>query len=515
MKDLDGLLVPDDVHERAKHWAQRSAIAGNLPPALLLALCAFLHAYQLRILFDDAPNITITTSRQVGKSFLLALRAVLQGLSEPERHQYLISKSQKQADSLMAKCKKWVRWIGKVLGRGDLLNKSGENNKSCITLCNDSEIRSLPSSPDSARGYTGDVMIDEAAFLPSADEMRDAAFGIASLAHYRKILASTPLGDRGLFYDYARGPLGKDWSHHTVTVHEAVRDGQDLPIAKLRAERTADAFAQEYECAFLSDAASYFPRELLEAGQATYAQIEAAIEREQELVMEWFAGVDIGRRHDLTGLCYGGRTSKGRILQERVDVQQKMAFDDQEEWLAGSFIGRRPSRVLVDETGLGMHLAENLRRRFPGTVYPANFSKQGFKRELVETTKMLLEQRRLGLDPDDRDTIGELNAIRRVVTKTAQISYTVDRTDDGHADRATALMLMALCAAQEHRGFFEDLGNSPRNLRELAEQDPFLADEVRARGPVRGMADVWERAQAQLGGGGFGSIEADTTWDEV
>lgn len=488
MPVIDGLDVSQKAYDRAKHYATRSKLAGALPPELLFALCEFLHAYQLRFLFDDAQSITVTASRQVGKSLVLALRAVLQALSEQERHQYLISRSQAQADSLMAKVKKWVRWIEKIINR-PVINRDGENNKSCATFVNGSEIRSLPCSPDSARGYTGDVIIDEAAFLPSAGDMRDAAFGIASLDHYRKILASTPMGDRGLFHDYARGPLGKDWSHHTITVHEAVKDGQMLNIEKLRAERTVDAFAQEYECAFLSDAASYFPRDMLEAATLTYEAIQQAVKAEREKLARVYGGVDIGRKNDLTALAWCGKTDKGRFASGRVEALSKTPFDEQEEWLALQFRTHkpRPARIWMDEGGLGMHMTENLSRRFPGMVEGVNFSATDFKRQLVETARMLFEQGKLGIDPEDRDTLLELNSIRRKLTPSGRLTYEVDGQGaiEGHADRATA-RLLAICAAFEERvGFFETTDTAEAQRATMENHDPNATRQEQVKETLR------------------------------
>lgn len=460
--DYTDLEVDRQTEERAGHWARHSRLASQLPRIVLLALMHWLYEFQLKFLFDDAPSRTLTSSRQVGKSHILSLGSVLGASTHEGRSQYLISKTQRQANHLLRKCKAHVRALSDLLGR-DLLNRGEANNSECITLWNDNEIRSLPGTPDSARGYTGDFWGDEAAFMGSGDEMAKAALGIATQTGYRKTLASTPRGDTGFFHDYARGPLGKNWSHHTVTIYDAHAQGFPVEPDTIKGEVSEPMFEQEYLCQFLSDAASWFPRHILDRGQLRWrevaAQLLAAGADVESLKGPLYGGIDIGRRRDLSGLAWM-RDIMGTAWQpEIVDARGKVPYAEQEQWFSDAIVARSPRRLYVDRTGIGDQLAETLERAHPSIVYGQRFD-VALKLKLAETTRVRIEQGRLGLHPDDEDTLRELYSIRRKVTKLGNVSYQVDESDDGHADRATALMLAVVAwdDCESRPGFFEVAG---------------------------------------------------------
>ena len=72
-----------------------------------------------------------------------------------------------------------------------------------IRFGNGSRIIVLAANPDTARGYTGDVVLDEFAFHKDSQAIFTAVYRQVSLGYSMRIL-STPNGQQGKFYELAK-----------------------------------------------------------------------------------------------------------------------------------------------------------------------------------------------------------------------------------------------------------------------------------------------------------------------
>ena len=165
---------------------------------------------------------------------------------------------------------------------------------------NRSRIIGLPANPDTARGYTGHIVLDEFAFHGDARKIYAACFPIITRGYSIEVI-STPNGTGGKFYEIAkaaglvqspesevRSPksshpalraaivgdegtpdLGlrtsdSPWSGHRVDIYDAVAQGLPANIELLRSGcDDEETWLQEYGCQFLSDAQNYIPVELI------------------------------------------------------------------------------------------------------------------------------------------------------------------------------------------------------------------------------------------------------------
>lgn len=458
-----GLYVSAKTEAKAKYWTQRSDLARKLDGAILWIVVEMCYDYQLEFLFDDSRYRCWVASRQIGKSFALALSAVLQALVEPRRDQIIISASLDLAVEVMDKVNKHLDVLEEVLGIRLRANaKEGTQNKRVFTLRNASRIISRPASKRSIRSFHGDAHWDETGLTPWDRDIYKAVYGVASRHGYRIAQYSTPFGDTGVFHDCARGELAAGYSQHTTTVHDAVRQGCPIDIEDIRAHVDEETFAQEYECQFLSDANSYFPWELLKKFAEKGAELLARLAQESDQAggsavprREWYGGMDVGRKHDLSAQTYGELWPPSEeLLVHPTDVLKKAPFPAQKLWFEAGVHVHQPVRVYIDAGGLGMERAEDLEREFLGTVRGIDFSANHVKRRMVEGLRLAIERGYAGIHPGDRTTLVELHSIRKKLSSHGHISYTADRTDDGHADRATAVMLCALAAYDGRPGFF-------------------------------------------------------------
>jgi len=317
--------------------------------------------YQRRWVEDNSPLKIVVKARQIGYSFAATLRAVLQCLEKKSTWIFL-SKGERQSRLLMEKVQEHIQSCGIVAQACESTFFEGTLIKQLeVRFANGSVIYGLPANPDTARGYTGHVTLDEFAFHTDADKIYTALYPTITRGYGLEVI-STPNGHQGKFYELAKaaglldgptpsppaplprgegGPQGRvrGWSAHSCDIYEALRQGLTINLELLRAGCEDEAtWQQEFCCQFVSTAENFFPPELLAACLSAEASTDfpphllasassvssrqsAEGSRQQEGVettsprlprpgsanseftiqnSEFFLGIDIGRQHDRT-----------------------------------------------------------------------------------------------------------------------------------------------------------------------------------------------------------------------
>jgi phage FluMu gp28-like protein len=457
--------------------------------------------YQERWIKDDSQLKIAVWSRQSGKSFAAALRAVIKCLDKHKRTQYIIlSKGERQSRMFMEKVKDFCQ-IFKTLDKlpeFEELRGTEETTMEVYFPHNGSRIIGLPANPDTARGYSGNIVLDEFAFHGDARRIYAACFPIITRGYSIEVI-STPNGTAGKFYEIAKQaglvggvesqklkveskelstfnfqPSTALWSGHRVDIYDAVAQGLPADIGLLRSGcDDEETWLQEYACQFLSDAQNYIPVELIstcvhEEATTEWAGLgsrDSGPEMSQE--RELYLGVDIGRRHDLTIAWLFEKV--GEVLWSRALLCMKgMSFDVQEKEICRLIeYGQGPSpqsrvlspvvrRVCIDQSGIGMMLAEHLVQRYGAMVEPVTFTAQ-LKERLAPQVKQSFEERTVRI-PDNREVRADINSVKRFVTMAGNIRFDAEHTDRGHADRFWALAMVVNAATQPTSHFDEVAG---------------------------------------------------------
>jgi len=451
-----------------------------------------LYPYQKAWVNDDSRFKIAVKAAQIGYSFAAALEAVLDCLEHPTLW-IVLSRGERQSLEFMQKVllhAKALRVIGSKLDRSSFFADSTTTQHE-VKFPNGSRIIGLPANPDTARGYTGNMILDEFAFHQQDREIWAAAFGRLSRGVGDKALKlrviSTPNGCRGKFYELAKelgltdgtgnpsrdrkgavafnpsrdregavvshgknnqpplaGARGSDttFSGHWCDVHEAVKQGCpiDVPVLR-RAIGDEETWQQEYECVFLAESANYIPLELILACQSEEATRTLPAPAPHSPLTthhspELYFGYDVGRVRDLAVLAVVERV--GDVLWTRALIEMPRAkFAEQEQVLRD--VIPQCVRGAVDATGLGMEMAERLAGEFPGKVEPVMFT-LARKQDLAVRMKRSFEEKTIRI-PDYRELRWDLNAVKRVVTNAGNIRFDAERTEQGHADRFWALAL--------------------------------------------------------------------------
>jgi hypothetical protein len=162
-----------------------------------------------------------------------------------------------------------------------------------VTFPNGSQIIGVPANPDTLRGYTGDLLLDEFAFHKDSRAIWGAVFPIIRDSHDLLIL-STPNGKSNKFYEISTlaDPV---WSQHVVTIVDAVNQGLPFNLdQQRRALNDDDLWQQEYMLEWLDEANSWLDYDLINS-------VEAEGAGDPRLYADGlcYSGEDIGLRRDL------------------------------------------------------------------------------------------------------------------------------------------------------------------------------------------------------------------------
>lgn len=399
--------------------------------------------YQRAFVLDPARFKIWLSSRQIGKSFGTAFEAATDCAKHPGAEWLVMSAGQRQADEWMLKASRLSRAVALEMAGTDEAVRV-EVSASEIRFSNGARILSVPANPDTARGYSANLVLDEFAIHEQDREIWAAVFPTVTneLSGQKKIrVVSTPKGRGNKFAElWEEG--GAQWSRHKVTLDDAIAAGLRVDKAALR-EGVADEdiWRQEYFCEFLANDTTYFPLDLIRACERIPAP-EAPPDAPR------YIGVDIGRAHDLTAIAELAAVGEELRLVD-LETIERAPFAEQRELLWSRLSRPSVRGVAIDATGIGAQLAEETRAKFGSRVEPVQFT-NAVKNGLFQSLHRAMEESRIVL-PADRELREDINAMHRKISTGGNIQFTAPRRPDGHSDRACALALAVDCAERNAR----------------------------------------------------------------
>ncbi len=408
--------------------------------------------YQRRWVEDRSPRKIWLASRQVGKSFALSLEAVNEALSH-RCDNLLLASSERQSRELMRKVRLHLRALNEMV---EGFSPSSERAEE-VEFRNGSRVISLPANPDTVRGFSGNVFLDEFAFHSDDREVWRAMYPSVTRG-YKVRICSTPNGRGNLFYElWSRGSQeqGSTFTRHRTDIHAAVKEGLKADIKGLRESvGDADAWAQEFECRFLDGATAYIPYGMISSVEDAGATMEAD---RLDPSGEYYLGVDVGRTRDLTVMWLLERV--GDVLWTRQIRQMRRApFALQRDALYSLLEEKSLRRAALDSTGIGAQLAEEAQARYRGRVEPVHFS-AGTKEDMAVTLRRAFEDRAIRI-PSTPEIREDIHSVIRSVTSAGNLLFDAACSEPGHSDRFWALVLGVYAATLPagQRVAYESLG---------------------------------------------------------
>lgn len=386
---------------------------------------------------------TLMWARQTGKSFLVSYYAIKRCVQFNNHRVVVISPSERQSKELLDKVKRHVQAL-KIAGVEFF--EDTEVFQLEARFPNGSKIIALPSKPETVRGFSGDVIMDETAFFEKGFEVYQAVFPtITRNRNYKLIAISTPKTKKDLFYHlwHIAQEDPENWFSYKLTIYDAVQKGLNINPEELRAGiRNELAWKSEYLCEFVDDEDVLLPYEVIQACEEDGVELSDL----RLLKGDVYIGVDIGRRKDLTVISILERLGSVFYLR-RQEVLQNMPFSEQSSIL--DHLCSFARRIAIDETGIGMQMAEELQKRWGEIKVQRVYFTAKTKEELAERLKAVFVDKLIRIPPDQQ-LREDLHSVKRLVSDTGNIRYE-GHTEEGHADRFWSLALAVYSAKETHK----------------------------------------------------------------
>jgi phage FluMu gp28-like protein len=431
--------------------------------------------YQKKWVEDKARFKIGLWSRQTGKSFATACEAVLDSNAQPNGNSNLwvvLSAGERQALEWMEKAKKWTEAVKAAVDSYEEIRDSANAlmSRAEIRFANGARIVAIPANPDTARGYSANLVLDEFAIHEKPFDIWAAIYPSITnpLSGEKKLrIVSTPKGRGNKFADLWEH--NEKYSKHKVTIEDAVRMGLPINLEELKAGvDDQDIWAQEYMCEFIDNTSVLLPYEMIGKCESESIKDDGS--------SPLYVGMDIGRQKDLSVIMTAVKL--GDVLAV-VDVTElrRMPFSDQLDVLLSKCLANRVKRVCIDSTGIGAMLAEEATRKGGAKYEGVNFNVAS-KGEMYGLMRRRFEERSIRV-PVSRDLREDLHAVQRVVSTGGNVTYSAPRNADGHSDRAAALALCCRAAASNSDAWadpgdvdeldaLDDMGAAPRSIHPYA-----------------------------------------------
>ena len=442
--------------------------------------------YQKPIFVDRTTGIQILHwSRQIGKSFVMAAWAVDRLLTRPGRLVTVLSNSRDNGAELNQKIGEICEKLGAAFEQEDMSPDNRYENMSMETRITiggkTGRIKVLAANPRTARGFSGDLILDEFAFHENARKIWEAAEPIMSSSpDFLCRIASTGNGKNNMFY---RMITSGEFAVSRVTRTDAWNMGLKIydpnthePITPDQARSKAldkRAYDQNYECKFNDENTTLLTHELISSAERD--DIGQIFDQDwtgaaQDILFDCKGDLYVGRRRDLTVMT--GLEKLGNMFFARVILRcENMRLPQQQERLGSLCRMPKFRRAAIDMTGIGLGLVEYSQDAFGASrIQGVNFSttvpvtrriaQEGRKRETVRVTEAMAtellqtyEDRRIQ-HPADVQLRDDLRKPEKVVSPGGRVSIAATRDEAGHADHFWSFAL-AVEAASGSGGPFQ------------------------------------------------------------
>jgi len=417
--------------------------------------------------------------RQGGKTFEATLEAVLD-CHERKTLWVCLSRGERQSKELISQAKTHAKAIGAAISELESTFKGDDAEYKMLEIVfpNGSRIIGLPANPDTARGWSGNILLDEFALHKDSRAIWRALFPTITRG-YKIRIVSTPFGKKNKFYELCTEDNA--YSKHLVPITRAIQEGLVLKDengkpttveALKKAFGDDEGWAQEYDVEFIDEATAFLTYELIatvesdevemvpdwirpviadaEEAYKIYKKTKVApppMKNYPEIDGEIFLGFDVARRRDLSVIWVD--EYKNNIAWTRAVIElKKAAFFIQRRIMFYLLAHPKTRRTCIDRTGLGENIAEDAidmygESKVEGIDFtPAN--KEAMATGLKKNFEDL--QSRIPMSQAIRNSF---HSVKKYETSTGHFRFDADKTEEtGHADHFWAKALATQAASQ-------------------------------------------------------------------
>jgi len=431
-------------------------------------------------------------ARQIAWSFTAAVDAVTDGVLNPDTAHIFTSINLSEAKEKIRYTAAIVRAIDWRV-RPDIIRQSSTE----IEFLNGSRFISHPCRPPRGKPRARIYLDEMAHYKDGLDrEIYTAALPATTKGDGYVRIGSSPLGAKGLFWEIATESM-RAWPGYVrrfipwwnvralcvdvkmarmveprMSTSERVHTFGTRALREIFENMFLEDFQQEYECAWVDEATAWITWETIKKNQdadliwyhattvdEALALIPVIIDDIQtgRLESSFLAGLDIGRKRDLTEFMMLGNTTTGRFPLRFSVSLDRVEYDDQERCFV-ELLNRLPiANCLIDESGIGAQLAENIANK-TGKAEGVTFTNAN--KELWAVEARIQAQRGRTPLPVDRDIAYQIHSIKKTTTAAKNNVFDTERNEKHHADKfwAWALGVWAGSGSGATWGDLENLG---------------------------------------------------------
>lgn len=492
--ELAGVVVPQDVAD---------AIPAEQPVFL---------PYQQRWFEDESQIMIAEKSRRTGLTWAEAGRNVVKA-ARPRRRQgcntFYVGSKKEMALEYIAACALFAKAFNE-LAQADVYEQTfwdeGKQEEILTYMIrfpkSGFKIQALSSRPSNLRGLQGDVVIDEAAFHESLEELLKAALALTMWGNKVRLI-STHNGVENLFNEYITEARAgkKDYSVHRITLDDAIADGLYKRICYVTGQTWSpeaekkwrddlyknapnlESAEEEYGCIPKNSGGAWLSRVLIESRMSADTPVlrwecKAGFEVLPDHIRtaecrDWleahlapllailpadaisFNGEDFGRTGDLTVHVPLIQTQN---LVRRVPflVELRNVPFRQQEQIAFYLMDRLPRFTggAFDARGNGQFLAEVAMQRYGASRIQQVMLSESWYREHMPPVKAALEDGTLDGLPRDADVLADLRAVQVIkgVPRIPDTRTTGEDKGKRHGDAAVAVALAYFASREINKG---------------------------------------------------------------
>jgi len=399
---------------------------------------------QETFLRDNHPRLVWCSGRKVGKTEIIAVKALYKAFTEADTEILIIAPFLDQAAIV-------YRRIHSIIMNNDFIREQTIQMTQTMTFfANGSKIICRTAGNQSGgwsiRGYgtSGQVILimDEAATM--SDDVWTAVMPMLTTAKaYHIWLTSTPFGKRGRFYE----------AFYDDMYHQYKIKTMDCPITNktfLKEEKeriTEMEWRQEYEGEFLEELDVWISKDLYETCVDQDLTFMEHTERRPD--RKYFLGVDVARLGlDETVFVIGEVTHEGNTKVVHIEKTAKKRLTDTAGRIIRMHKDWKFSIVYVDETGVGGGAVDMLIEN-DVPVNAITFTLQE-RAQLYNHLKWCFEKKMLILPPHQK-MLKQTTSLPYDYTSTGVLK--IIKEDRKHDDYPDALALLCLATLKFHEDY--------------------------------------------------------------
>lgn len=442
--------------------------------------------YQSRWVADSCGLKVCEKSRRIGLSWCEAYDSVLYAARrEGGGDVYYQSYAMDMTRTYISDCAEWARRLQvPAEAVGETVLQPGGELAFRLPLASGHQILALTSAPRAlrSRGKPGDrAVLDEAAFVDDLPEVLKAAMAFRVWGGGVRVI-STHNGEASAFAQLVRDVRDgarAGASLHSIPLRAALDDGLHRRVcavagetwspeaeraweADLRAQY-GEAAAEELDCVPRSAGGAWLAWDLIRRAERPADALAAP-----SAGPVWF-GVDVARRRDLWVLAVVQRDGGALAVRELI-ARGGVTFAEQRRIVEAAKRRWQPTRIAIDQTGMGEMFVEDLRRRL-GPVVEGVLLTGPRRLDVATALRRAFEDGAVRIPASD-ELRRDLHAVRQEAGPTGAPRLVASRAGtDGHADRFWALALAAAAAAEPPRRYGYAPAGAARSLWRAAGPD--------------------------------------------